>query len=1331
MFVEKRIFKRMNRDKEPRMLTQGEYTTLLNGLVNVPMEGYDEEAIKSYPSTVLRSQGDNPANGGTEGAAQVIGSIAHNDKNSIIYFVWDLDDNHSILRYDTFTKRISTIMQWSGLNFRKEHTINKAELVNDLLYFTDGFNPPRCINIVRAESTHNNEGDDQYPQPYIEEYISLIKRPPRAPLEVELSQDESFTGSYLINDSFQFTYRYVYKDNEKSTLATPSKAITPVEEDPLTEDVLKHNVILITIPDWETLPTTISKIELVVRFNNGPEFRIWDIIERDDDGDMLRTFNFYNDSLGVTLPDKISFQQFDDVPLIIHGGLRLSKDRFFCNDFTTGYDHQDDIFMSIKINSASGGDLANQTIYRRVMSGEDWDCGISDYITLGPSYGDFYWKDNNGDYFKVSYFEDQNFATIKDGPLTLSDIEYTETSTTFCNDGNEYENTRTFSLQTFKTDVLIDKDSQRGNKILKKGERYSLGVVFSDNYNRHVGVFRRSFAHHVQVPRPDDPLADGTVYESITWVLLNPGDIPLWATDYQIVRSKVSKPFFLQGRSSDLIYGGKDKDNNFVLSKNKGNLSDIALYLDIDNLTRQKHGLGYLWSEGDRVTFWYGIRYVDRKIIGQEGRYLKLQFLDLGSLNPALVSQDAAYKLGQDDPVCVWYEIYTPGKRDIDELYHTVSEKYPINNAGTTAKAYSKTTGEIRGDVYSISRRFETYRVDSQGQYVIDEVDTPTLKYGTTVENITVEAMNPSDINYDRWVGDEGYTVKIIPEAKQERKRFVLKFSERFIQNSLINGLNTWNTEDAYSMPVDAGRGTTLGRSREILLYFHEKRTSSVYIGEGFINTTDEQQFLVKTVNVVGDDKQLRMNFGCINPESIVEYDDYVWFWDMNKGAFVRYSNEGLVPISYAGMQNDHYSLGKLLLPFRDDAKVFGGYDPFFDVIYWTFQPLTVQGPNEAQNPTFIGSTDPWGFWDTDASTSQWKYFSGHINIVETSLFNQTRTTDLVYQEINIESGRRIQFSVNWQAQDALNLSNATFTIYIGLTNDLDDIGSGQGIRTQNRNGADGNFGETTHQDGFPSNDDGQIANDNYKYLYVYIVGSNVSEFIAAIKSIEAVWDIGDGVVKTGIDFEGETVVFNPRSGWMGHTSFLPEMYSFINKTLISFRYGEIHEHSDFTVFNRFYGDLYYRELIFYGNSGGSKVKIWSNFRFDGSKLPREVSVVSNEFGGLPVGTVADNARMQEFVYIETEDGQKGKVYYHQMDNKEGVIVGNFRRDINTSDEQIRQLTGRGMPGGVDAEDYKMFNGHVIRGQIAKVTVRSNRFEDAGHLVSFTLLYRLSEASFV
>lgn len=82
--------------------------------------------------------------------------------NSIIFFIYSQDKKHGIYRWyqdkgiNGTIEKIYQVQDVNNdcLNFQEDNLISHVSLVDELLIWTDGYNEPRCMNIVRANTTN-------------------------------------------------------------------------------------------------------------------------------------------------------------------------------------------------------------------------------------------------------------------------------------------------------------------------------------------------------------------------------------------------------------------------------------------------------------------------------------------------------------------------------------------------------------------------------------------------------------------------------------------------------------------------------------------------------------------------------------------------------------------------------------------------------------------------------------------------------------------------------------------------------------------------------------------------------------------------------------------------------------------------------------------------------------------------------------------------------------------------------------------------------------------------------------------------------------------------
>lgn len=213
---------KMNKDLDERLVPDGEYIDALNVTID-SSSGSNIGSVSNSLGNSLVSNiqelvedegityiGSNP---------KTIGAVTF-EANNTIYWLVTSSTFDGIFEYDEISGVTSIVLLCTEgqLNFNKEYPvtgINYLPVINDegpFLYWTDGLNPPRRINIARAKTY---SVDDVR----ILEDINVILRPPLNSPKIDLSFDSSVQTTNIREKFIYFSYRYKYKDNQYSSLA--------------------------------------------------------------------------------------------------------------------------------------------------------------------------------------------------------------------------------------------------------------------------------------------------------------------------------------------------------------------------------------------------------------------------------------------------------------------------------------------------------------------------------------------------------------------------------------------------------------------------------------------------------------------------------------------------------------------------------------------------------------------------------------------------------------------------------------------------------------------------------------------------------------------------------------------------------------------------------------------------------------------------------------------------------------------------------------------------------------------------------------------------------
>jgi len=194
---------RMNLDLDDRIIPNGEYREALNVQVSTS-ENSDVGSVQNILGNTLRNRINDSQNIFTPDDSICVGQIA-DEKNEKLYYLITDDTFSAIIEYDIaadenqiiLVDSDNTILNFVGgdpnNNIPTNH-VTGINIIDDFLFFTDGENEPKKINIKQFKNnTHTDFTttsdfyvNDVSQGTLLEEHITVIKRKPDHPLKVEL-----------------------------------------------------------------------------------------------------------------------------------------------------------------------------------------------------------------------------------------------------------------------------------------------------------------------------------------------------------------------------------------------------------------------------------------------------------------------------------------------------------------------------------------------------------------------------------------------------------------------------------------------------------------------------------------------------------------------------------------------------------------------------------------------------------------------------------------------------------------------------------------------------------------------------------------------------------------------------------------------------------------------------------------------------------------------------------------------------------------------------------------------------------------------------------------
>ena len=366
----------MDMDTEQRFMAPNDYRKAVNCRIAKTDEGNDGiiENIRSNKYI------NNPAS--SNNSDKVIGAYEDEDNGVVIYFVYSPLGQHGIYRFDPKNETVETILQGSILNFDKNYLITGINVVGSdeeyfplgLLYWTDDLNPPRKLNIYKAmQYTAGLSGGYNT---MTEQILDAVKWPPG--IEPKVINGDSInaganTGRYLPNyitdpdvksnqlkgESWQFKYRWVYDDLEKSAWSPISAVAQDTSWDAFFgtdgDQSIENNVLAVGIlPGKEP----VVRVQIAARkTNNGGDFFLVADIDKNDVNEKVSTsrvalsgyvttlpdttgqwyyYHFYNDGVYSTIDVVESKKLYDDVPHLAKAQEFVDGNRIVYGNVVTG-----------------------------------------------------------------------------------------------------------------------------------------------------------------------------------------------------------------------------------------------------------------------------------------------------------------------------------------------------------------------------------------------------------------------------------------------------------------------------------------------------------------------------------------------------------------------------------------------------------------------------------------------------------------------------------------------------------------------------------------------------------------------------------------------------------------------------------------------------------------------------------------------------------------------------------------------------------------------------------------------------------------------------------
>jgi len=558
------------------------------------------------------------------GTNKVIGFYADKVRNRAYYFLWNSGGFNSIIYYDLNNQSITTLLKSKTdsnnvdiLNFNPSYKVLSInifyrDIEGDILFFNDGYNPPKSLNVRNI-----------YGLNWKLEYLLVAKAPPVMPPQVVYENDTTITINNLRNKLFQFCYRYVYDNNEKSVWS--SKSIVPLPQQPstsLTDNTATNNARISV--NFSTGGPDIKAIEISFRETTNGITSDWYLIKSFDKDSLviadydIYNFKFYNDSIYEQL-DIIETTQLQDwVPqranagelangnVLLYAGILEGYDKTKMSlgvSQTTGetafYYEQAGLlfFATVNGNDSGSGTVMNIYLYGTGTNGLD-----GNVTTLNNAGGGYYinsFSSNLVTDLSVSY-STSGLTTTYTVNSILSGISAAMVLKGFTQVGSIVGNKLVMSLASgfvltstaFKTFPILDLYNTRFANVWDSGYQYA--IQYFDAQGRTIGA-QTSVGGTINTPSRD---LTTTGFPQIYLTIFNRP--PLYASYYQVLRSNNTTYNKRLCWVSASAYAGllNSLDNTRFIYIGIDNIAEYN-----ESISSTQNVVSYNYTDGDRIRF--------------------------------------------------------------------------------------------------------------------------------------------------------------------------------------------------------------------------------------------------------------------------------------------------------------------------------------------------------------------------------------------------------------------------------------------------------------------------------------------------------------------------------------------------------------------------------------------------------------------------------------------------------------------------------------------------------------------------------------------------------
>jgi hypothetical protein len=198
----------------------------------------------------------------------------------------------------------------------------------------------------------------------------------------------------------------------------------------------------------------------------------------------------------------------------------------------------------------------------------------------------------------------------------------------------------------------------------------------------------------------------------------------------------------------------------------------------------------------------------------------------------------------------------------------------------------------------------------------------------------------------------------VYQEAAEVNRYNGITYSEAYADDTAVLKLSSFTPSLAnfFDLPSEKGRCSYIESFLDDLICFQETKCSLVKVNKDVIQTGSQAGLVSLSTSVLNNVTPFGGDFGTQNPESVLIRDGVAYAADKARAAIVRFSLQGMNPISEIDIKS--YVESRFGIWENDGGtKIISGYDPDDDIYYATLLA------DSDENSTTIGWDAKRNFW--------------------------------------------------------------------------------------------------------------------------------------------------------------------------------------------------------------------------------------------------------------------------------------------------------------------------------------------------------------------------------